>query len=415
MARRLGSALGTLGLALGGTLLALLATEAGVRGWTALHVPDADLRVPPHVHCNCPFLYEPNPAHPDHSAQGLRDRVRAIPKPEGVYRILVLGDSVTYGSGVGADRTFPSRLEARLTDRATRTEVVNAAVSGYTTYNELHWYLARGRTFEPDLVVLAVCLNDVVNPRLHWDHTRIPVVPEEAIPNHAYDRQHVQPRLARLLDPRQLARSHPSPLRRSQLFGLVESRLAGRATREELAGTPEERSAVVAGRRWPTYLTLEDPLGIQVLLDWESPEWQWLRGLLDRLSDAVRADGARLALLVLPLGYQLEPGYPFLPQGYFARYCAERGIPCLDPLPRLRAHGRRGLPAAPSRVRRRLAPERAGPRPRRRLPRRVAGPARRPAGRGAPLAAAAVARGLGSRAAVRRGVFVTPSRTASAP
>ena len=343
MARPAASRLATLGLALGGVAAALLLAEVAVRAYSALAAPRPP-GVPRHVACDCPYLYEPNPAHPDHGTQGLRDEPVAIPKPADVSRILVLGDSVTYGAGVAREHTFPARLEARLAGRARPVEVVNAAVSGYTTWNEVEWYLARGRGFEPDVVVLALCLNDVVNPRLHWDFTgeALPDVPEAAIPNPRYDRQRIQPLLARSWSARELARAHPSRLRRFQLVAFVESRLRGRATWEDLSGTPEQRSAPLAGRRWPTYLTLEDPLSIQVLLDWDSPEWQWLRHQLDRLHQAVRADGAELALLVLPLGYQLEPGYPFAPQARFERYCAERGIPCLDPLSRLRALGPAG-------------------------------------------------------------------------
>ena len=47
-------------------------------------------------------------------------------------------------------------------------DVINAGIGGYSAYNELHYYLNMGRGFEPDIVIAAFCMNDVVNPRLHW-------------------------------------------------------------------------------------------------------------------------------------------------------------------------------------------------------------------------------------------------------
>ena len=117
---------------------------------------------------DCPYLYAANPAHPDISSQGLRDREYAIPKPEDTLRILVLGDSVTFGTGVSRSETFPKRLERNLRSQGKQVEVINAGINGYTAYNEVHYYLSEMRKFEPDIVVLAVVLNDAVNPRLHW-------------------------------------------------------------------------------------------------------------------------------------------------------------------------------------------------------------------------------------------------------
>ena len=96
---------------------------------------------------------------------------------------------------------------------------------------------------------------------------------------------------------------------------------------------------VVDGRRWPTYVTGEDTISIEALTDYDSPEWVWLRNMYDRLADEVASDGAQLVIIILPLAYQMDAGYPFLPQSLFARYCEERSLLCLDLLPAFRERG----------------------------------------------------------------------------
>src|SRR5438094_460716 len=177
----------------------------------------------------CPYVYELNPARGDVGPQGLRDRAYAVPKPPGRKRILVLGDSVAYGEQVAPGATFPKVLEARLDG----VDVINSGVPGWSPYNELHYYLARGRSFQPDLVIVAMCLNDVVDPAIHWRQFTRDEIPKEAIPN---------------------------PSRR-------------------IAQPDELPSLEHGGRTWPVFLTTHDDVTIQVLLDRQSPEWRWLAGI----------------------------------------------------------------------------------------------------------------------------------------
>ncbi len=98
------------------------------------------------------------------SQQGLRDREFQIPKPDGIFRIITLGDSVTYGLGVTAEATYPKVLESLLNTIASsgslRCEVLNMGVNGYKTTQEVAHLTAHGLRFEPDLVILAYNLND---------------------------------------------------------------------------------------------------------------------------------------------------------------------------------------------------------------------------------------------------------------
>jgi hypothetical protein len=114
--------------------------------------------------------------------------------------------------------------------------------------------------------------------------------------------------------------------------------MSGAAAQRRLDRLAGEMYAEVNGRSWPIYLTAEDTLSIRVLLDYDSPEWRWLRSMYDRLRDAVLSDGARWAVVVLPLAYQMDPEYPYLPQEQMRRFCEERDLVCVDALGWLRRH-----------------------------------------------------------------------------
>lgn len=81
-------------------------------------------------------------------------------KPEGVRRVLVLGDSFTEAYTVSDGETYPELLQERLS--ATRpVEVISIGVAGYSTDQELLAYLEYGRRYSPDLVLLQLCTNDL--------------------------------------------------------------------------------------------------------------------------------------------------------------------------------------------------------------------------------------------------------------
>jgi acyl-CoA thioesterase-1 len=75
--------------------------------------------------------------------------------------ILSVGDSLTFGLGVPADKTWPSLLEAKLkSDGYPGVKVINAGSSGATTafgIATLKFHLKRGK---PDLIIYALGAND---------------------------------------------------------------------------------------------------------------------------------------------------------------------------------------------------------------------------------------------------------------
>lgn len=104
-----------------------------------------------------------------YNEQGFRDRP-ILPKALGEYRILALGDSVTFGWGVDQDKIFSARLEQLLQDRLHRpVRVINSGVGGYNTVQEVTYFKREGIALEPDLVMLTYVQNDIAELNLEWD------------------------------------------------------------------------------------------------------------------------------------------------------------------------------------------------------------------------------------------------------
>jgi lysophospholipase L1-like esterase len=98
------------------------------------------------------------------NAQGLRADRGYGKKPDGVKRVLVVGDSFTVGDQVSLEETYPGVMQAEL-ERALgagRVEVLNAGYPGYGTVNEARWLAKFGAGFEPDVVVIGMTPNDLL-------------------------------------------------------------------------------------------------------------------------------------------------------------------------------------------------------------------------------------------------------------
>lgn len=91
---------------------------------------------------------------------GFRDVDHEVAKPPGVYRIVVIGDSIA--AGLKVDRfedTFPALLDERLKAQGVKAEVISLAVSGYNTQQEVETLREKGLQYEPDLVLLSYSLS----------------------------------------------------------------------------------------------------------------------------------------------------------------------------------------------------------------------------------------------------------------
>jgi hypothetical protein len=126
------------------------------------------------------------------NALGFRDpREYSLDKPPNTFRILMLGDSVTFGHGAIYESTYPYLVEQRL--KAWRPDidwqVWNLGVPGYNTTAELAQLHELGPAYDPDLVVVGFFENDLTdNDRLRdpsrFDRARAAV--QRVLQRHVY-------------------------------------------------------------------------------------------------------------------------------------------------------------------------------------------------------------------------------------
>jgi lysophospholipase L1-like esterase len=103
------------------------------------------------------------------NAMGYRDRERSFAKPDGVFRIVLIGDSVAAGEGVSAEEAFGAQLEVGLNANrgASDVEVVVLANTGYSTSQELVVLEEQALRYAPDLILWSYVLNDPADPVFH--------------------------------------------------------------------------------------------------------------------------------------------------------------------------------------------------------------------------------------------------------
>jgi lysophospholipase L1-like esterase len=152
-------------------VVSLVIAEGAVRGLRlAPEVTRIDIRTPWASFVpsdSAVLLYEPKPGSGDVNAYGVRDLPFDVAKRPGVFRIVVLGDSIAFGfcndgEALPIESTFAKVLERnlRMRFRTRDIEVLNLAVSGYDTVQEAEFLARKGLALDPDLVLVSYCLND---------------------------------------------------------------------------------------------------------------------------------------------------------------------------------------------------------------------------------------------------------------
>lgn len=117
--------------------------------------PDAEIR-----HTNNSDFWTINHSN----SIGFLDREPAMPKPDGVFRIMVIGDSFVEAAQVKIRDKFQVLLEDRLDGFMDRDfDTVALGYSGTGQINQLPFYETFAPRLDPDLVILLVVGNDISN------------------------------------------------------------------------------------------------------------------------------------------------------------------------------------------------------------------------------------------------------------
>jgi hypothetical protein len=252
-----------------------------------------------------------------HNSKGLRDEEHPYEKPDDVYRILMLGDSFTYGLGVKQSETSSDRLETALKEQGS-FEVINTGVITYNVAQEVLFYEVEGYKYQPDLVVLMFFRNDVPDP-LHPDS---PLAPEFNLVNEQLVLRNVPyPPFSSLEDTSATEdEQDTSSGKQVTLWGRLRRFSRFRWTRRLIES--------VLTRRTPRCLEPFNPPDY-----WESG-WEIMEVVVKRLKEDVEKQGGKLVVVSIPAS-RVDLGCSSSP--YSERMhslCTRGGIAHIDLLPR---------------------------------------------------------------------------------
>jgi len=223
---------------------------------------------------------------------GYRDRQRQPDKPTGIYRVIIFGDSMTESSQVNLDQTFPSLLEEKLRGQGPSVEVWNFGVNGYSPIQELLLFKQAGPRYKPDLVILALFLDNDVSG-CHPALSIAPLAPfvtlDEDVLRFDYSRAE-----------QSYADYHRQPIytirRFSALYRVLSHGWHRRlAAAQAQAGTADK----IIPQRFRLYLPSPES-------SWEQA-WSTLERVLMEFAAEAQRQETRLVVLSVPAGHVINP------------------------------------------------------------------------------------------------------------
>lgn len=253
------------------------------------------------------------------NGQGFRDDDDyAHLKPEGMVRILVLGDSQTQGFEVDQEATYAAVIERHLARHGIPAETVNAGVSGMGTAEQLLFLENEGLRYDPDIVVLGFFANDFEDNL----KSRLFALDDGVLEPMADTYAPATGVLAVI--------NRVPPLRwlgeNSHLYSIVMNNAWYMAKRAAAAMAEED-------------VQLEYAVPAEAVSDYKK---RLVARLLERMHRQVRAGGARLIVADIPAAHGWETGVALGPDN--RRTAGTVGSVPLDLRPAFQAHSDRFIP-----------------------------------------------------------------------
>lgn len=136
---------------------AALVHPAGTEDWRMCHIVGDELRELD------PVLFWRSVPKPPYNAQRFKGPLATVPKPAGLFRIIVYGDSNTDGppDRVAWSEFLGREIEKRADLRGRSCEVLNAGVAGYSSYQGLMRARQELSIYAPDLILVSFGWNDL--------------------------------------------------------------------------------------------------------------------------------------------------------------------------------------------------------------------------------------------------------------
>lgn len=239
-------------------------------------------------------------------------------KAPGEKRILVLGDSITFGDYVLEDETYTALLEKLSQSAGTPVRFINAGLPGANALDEFYHYLEIADAVDPDEVIVAMYLNDAQrgeNP-FYAMHVAYPF------------------NKSRLL------------VWASNKFSIARALLWKTETLPD--GVDKEwHEAFRHGRDLRSGDMLNDPEAFDYEiynayrdfgLAWNAAAWSHLERVMVMFQEVAQQKKHPIKFMLLPIHIQIKGStMNFQPQETFKRICSNHSFNCFDTLPGLRS------------------------------------------------------------------------------
>ena len=245
---------------------------------------------------------------------GLRYRDLALEKGN-EFRILNVGDSITLGDYVNESATIPYLLEKKLSEKNPHIAVINAGLPGASTFDEFYHYEEIASSVKPDIVLVAMYLNDAQNSEKFY------------------------------------AKKLSFPFSESRLLSFIAERLHYLDIKTSVVTEgidPAWKETFRAGRALKSGYMLSDRDGFDFEiynasedfgLAWSQKAWENLTTITDTFARAVKENNQMFLVYLLPIHMQVyanDATLSIYPQEQFKKMCDTLHIRCFDTLPKLR-------------------------------------------------------------------------------